>query len=71
MRLPPTAIEPIQPHRTARTRRMHKAAIAHINAHMADRAGITKKHQIAAGQSRRINLGPLQDGQFTGGARQA
>ena len=70
MRLPPAAIEPIQPYCAAAAGSMHKATITHIDPHMADRACITKKHQIAAGQSRRINLWPLQLGQFTRGAWQ-
>ncbi|MEN9310516.1 MAG: hypothetical protein RLY77_641 [Pseudomonadota bacterium] len=70
MGLPPAAIEPVQPYRAAAAGSMHKATITHIDPHMTDRAGITKKHQIAAGQSCRINLWPLQLSQFTSGARQ-
>ena len=65
------AIQAVQAYRPAAAGSVHEAALADVDAHVADLAAAAEEHQVATGQALALQPWPLHLGQFARAARQA
>src|SRR5207342_1160902 len=68
---PVRAVQPVQAHRSAGARRVDEAALADIDADVADAAFTAEEHQVGRHQSILGDAGSLERGQFARGAGQS